>query len=160
MNDLIESKYSSVKRVLINSWINEIDIQMLNIFWEAIGLLAQFLTQNLKNSWKTVDIPPLHEKCLNTVQIWENTDQKKLRIRIFFTQWSEACLKPWQRSMVKPHAKIVNKKEPLNIFPNKFIKDVWWCAKFTSERQKKFTFSFHYENSYYIGTSVMKRFNP
>ena len=75
-----------------------------------------------------------------SVRMRENTDQKKLCIWTLFTKWSEACLVPWQRPMMKPHEKIVNNKELLNIFQKKNI-NIWWCPKYTSERQEKFTLS-------------------
>ena len=42
---------------------------------------------------------------------------------------------------MKPHEKIVNNKELLNIFQKKNIINIWWCPKYTSERQEKFTLS-------------------
>ena len=76
-----------------------------------------------------------------SVRMRENTDQKKLCIWALFMKWSEACLVPWQRPMMKPHEKIVNNKELLNIFQKKNIINIWWCPKYTSERQQKFTLS-------------------
>ena len=45
------------------------------------------------------------------------------------------------KSMMKPHEKIVNNKELLNIFPKETVINIWWCPKYASERQKKFTLS-------------------
>ena len=93
-----------------------------------------------KKCMKSVQVRNFFLVCIflhpHSVQIQENTDQKKLRIWTLFTKWSSMLLKGVSRTLCnisdETFSKVINIWKPLTVSVKRSILDVWFGSEYVS----------------------------